>query len=165
MLGLSCVLCSCPGGERPGLTHRHLCLCPVATKVLWAAGSLWPRPPPAGLAAGATVPVRVCLGTSGFSLPPTGLASSSLPGGTFREACFGLVSGGGRVFKLTAHPFYFMFVFLEQHMEVRRLGVRIRAAAGGLHHSHSSTGSESRLQAAHSSRPHQILNPLSKARD
>ena len=41
----------------------------------------------------------------------------------------------------------------------------IRATVVGLHHSHSNTGAEPRLPPAISSWQHQILNPLSEARD
>jgi len=42
---------------------------------------------------------------------------------------------------------------------------QIRAAAAGLHHSHSNARSEPRLWPHHGSRQHWILNPLSDARD
>ena len=42
---------------------------------------------------------------------------------------------------------------------------RIGAVAAGLRHSHSNAGSEPHLQPTPSSRPHRILNPLSKGRD
>ena len=42
---------------------------------------------------------------------------------------------------------------------------RIGAVADGLHQSHSNLGSELHLQLHHSSWQHQILNPLSEARD
>ena len=41
----------------------------------------------------------------------------------------------------------------------------IRAAAAGLHHSHSNVGSSHVYDLHHSSRPHWILNPLSEAKD
>ena len=65
-------------------------------------------------------------------------------------------------------PPFFFFAFLGPHpqnMEVPRRGGRIRAVAGGLHHSHSNARSEPYLWPHHSSRQHQILNPLSKSRD
>ena len=42
---------------------------------------------------------------------------------------------------------------------------RIRAAAAGLHHSHSNANPSCVCNLHHSSRQHQILNPLSEARD
>ena len=61
----------------------------------------------------------------------------------------------------------FFFVFLGpnlQHMEVSRLEGRIGAVAASLHHSHSNTGSEPRLQPT--PQPMAMdLNPLSEARD
>ena len=42
---------------------------------------------------------------------------------------------------------------------------QIRAAAAGLHHSHSNMGSEPRLQPTAQPGQHGILNPLSRARD
>ena len=42
---------------------------------------------------------------------------------------------------------------------------RGRIGATGLHHSHSNARSEPHLQSNHSSQQHQILNPLSEARD
>ena len=48
-------------------------------------------------------------------------------------------SSGWRVF---ISLFFFSFGPPEQHMEVPQARVRIRAAAAGLHHSYSNTGSE-----------------------
>ena len=62
-----------------------------------------------------------------------------------------------------------LFVFLglhTQHKEVPRLGGPIRAVVAHLHHSHSSTGSESCLQPTPQLTATLLaLNPLSKVRD
>ena len=42
---------------------------------------------------------------------------------------------------------------------------RMGAAASGLHHSHSNAGSSHICNLHHSSLQHQVLNPLSEARD
>ena len=64
--------------------------------------------------------------------------------------------------------YFLLFVFLvphPQHMEVPRLGGRIRAIVAGLRHSHINTGSEPCLQPTPQFMQSRILNPLSKARD
>ena len=61
---------------------------------------------------------------------------------------------------------FFCFFRATHHMEVPRLGVKIRATAASLHHSHRNAGSDPhRIQLHHSSWQCQIPNPLSKARD
>ena len=70
--------------------------------------------------------------------------------------------------KLIFFPFPFFkifnfFLFLGPHlgdMEVSRLGDPIKAAAAGLHHSHSNAGSKPHLQPAP-----WVMAVLSKARD
>ena len=65
--------------------------------------------------------------------------------------------------------FCFFFVFLGQHpwhMEVPKLGFPIRAAAAGLHARTTATQDPSHVCDLHySSLQHQILNPLSEARN
>ena len=66
--------------------------------------------------------------------------------------------------------FLFVFVFLGphlRHLEVPRLRVKLELQLPAYTHSHSNTGSEpSRVcDLHHSSGQHQILNPLSQARD
>ena len=63
--------------------------------------------------------------------------------------------------------FFFFFFFLFRAVAMAYGGSQARgligAAATGLHHSHSNAGSKPHLQ--HSSQEHQILNPLSEARE
>ena len=71
---------------------------------------------------------------------------------------------------LCMYLFIYLFIYFlglhELHMEVPRLGGRIGAIAVGLRHSHSHTGSQPHLRPTpHSSWQHQIINPLSQARD
>ena len=64
--------------------------------------------------------------------------------------------------------FSFLFVFLVKAALTAYGGSqargRIGAAAAGLHHSHSNSGSERHLPLHHSSWQHWVLNPLSEAR-
>ena len=67
----------------------------------------------------------------------------------------------------SAGKFFFFFVFsrlYSQHIEVPRLGVEMELQLLACH-SHGDTGSEPICDLCHSLQQHQILNPLSKARD
>ena len=62
--------------------------------------------------------------------------------------------------------FFFFFLGLHQwHMEVPRLGGRIGATAVGLATATATPDPSLVFNPHHSSQPHQLLNPLSKARD
>ena len=61
--------------------------------------------------------------------------------------------------------FFFLSIAAPAAYGSSQARVQIRAAAAGLHHSHSNAGSEPCLDVHNSSRQCQILNPLSKARN
>ena len=82
--------------------------------------------------------------TTALASPETWLASSSFPSFFF---------------------FYFLFRATLAAYGGSQAKGRIRAAATGLQHSHSNTGSEPHPRLQHSSRPCLILNPLREARD
>ena len=85
--------------------------------------------------------------------------SSSCPKQCLSQACFSFFL------------FFFFLVFVSflgphpRHVEVPRLGGRIGAVATGLRHSHRTWDLSCICDLYHSSRQHQILNPLGKARN
>ena len=68
---------------------------------------------------------------------------------------------------LLIHSVSFFFLFRTEPVARGSSQARghLRAAASGLHHSHSNSGPEPPLRPAYSLWQHWILNPLSKARD
>ena len=65
------------------------------------------------------------------------------------------------------YTYIYLFILWAylQHREVPRLGFESELPGASLHHSHSNARSEPCLYLHHSSWQHQILNPLSTARD
>ena len=70
------------------------------------------------------------------------------------------------LFSFSSFFFFFLFRAAPVAYVSSPAKFQIGVTAAGLHHSHSNTGSEPRMQATpQSSQQHQILNLLSKARD